>query len=268
MSWWTEDLWKKNGVQTAKLLLDMGPRSVPQSSNPAILAISWLNLKARPGGAPAHSLLQAGPKDSGPFSKGCCFMTGDLLIYGINAFMPHFYIFLAPSLPFTLFFSFLFCVFNPLAPPEGYKEDSHIQHLLLEDTSAYCTYVPELHDMTQLGMRHMTKQINSRQWGSGGEFHSNISLPRTAFLALASGCFCPVGSRRAMPIAWLKISSHRQREWIYIGVRAPVWSWMGLRISSMGNPACPVTSVSSRISHYLKHPTDFCLFSLWYLFWP
>lgn len=64
MSWGEEDLWgKKSGAQTAKLFLGEGHKRVPQSSNPAVLITSWLDVQARLGGAQAHL-------DSGPFSKG------------------------------------------------------------------------------------------------------------------------------------------------------------------------------------------------------
>lgn len=164
-------------------------------------------------------------------------MMRDLLIYSINAFMPLFYVFFSPSLPFTLICFFFLCEFNPLTLPERYKENNHIQHLLLEDTSAHCTHILELHNMTQSGSRDMRRHINSHQWRNSNEFLTNISLPRTAFLALTSVCCCLMGSRGAMPTAWLKISCHRQREWRRIGARAAVqpWSWMSLRSSSMGN---------------------------------
>lgn len=44
MSWEAGDLWEKGGAQTAKVFLDKGPKSLPQSSNPAVLATSWLNV--------------------------------------------------------------------------------------------------------------------------------------------------------------------------------------------------------------------------------
>lgn len=64
-------------------------------------------------------------KDSGPFSKGCSLMTRDLLIHSINAFMPHFYICLAPPLPFTLIFLFFSVCLTPWLSLKGIKRTAY-----------------------------------------------------------------------------------------------------------------------------------------------
>lgn len=64
-------------------------------------------------------------KDSGPFSKGCSLMTRDLLIHSINAFMPHFYICLAPPLPFTLIFLFFSVCLTPWLSLKGVKRTAY-----------------------------------------------------------------------------------------------------------------------------------------------
>lgn len=42
---------KKSGAQAAKLFLDEGHKRIPQSSDPADLVSSWLDVQARLGGA-------------------------------------------------------------------------------------------------------------------------------------------------------------------------------------------------------------------------
>lgn len=77
--------------------------------------------------------------------------------------MQRFYTCLPPALPFALFLPLHFSVLNPLTFSEVYKEDSDINHLLLEDTSAHCTYVHELHNMTQVEEAWQNKLVYANE---------------------------------------------------------------------------------------------------------
>lgn len=109
-----------------------------------------------------------------------------------------------------LHISYISLAFNPLTLPKAYKEDDNTENSKLEGT---CNGLGVQYSWTwisfyDLGRRDVAIWITLFQQESNKEFHTHSALslsscsPRTAFLALIPGCFCPMSYRRALPRAW------------------------------------------------------------------